>query len=341
MSSVPDAIVFKVTQAFHTNNTAQNFRVFSNCLVDKEILSDEVLDQYRTGIGTLFDQLSRGSQAQHNQQLPSSPESLPPQGTPPKTIVSSPPQDVRLDCGMETLEEAVKLIDKSGPLLDAHTVSLYLPGKMNHDSVPVATRKSSCSQSYIRAETLEQNKIDWTGKTVNLRWKTIVGDEDQRVQHTCFKVVHKTEATQAGFPFDMLVGNDHGLPIQQQIRALGAEETSSVESLVVGGTDENPAQSFDEPDSDTGRRQPPPPCDGPPSHIALFLFGGPDAGQNATDVYKNLQFGGHAGSTAGENSGRRSIEAPRSSSGKRKLSHGDNAEGPSRRNRPFGESVQS
>lgn len=113
MSSVPDAIVYEVTKAYFTNNTAHTFLAFSNRLVGENILSGEVLDQYGAGIHTLFDQLRRGSQARHNQQLPSSPESLPPQGTPPKTIVSSPPQDVRLDCGVETLEEAVKLIDKS------------------------------------------------------------------------------------------------------------------------------------------------------------------------------------------------------------------------------------
>ncbi|KAJ0104379.1 hypothetical protein J7T55_011164 [Diaporthe amygdali] len=341
MASDLDTITYKVNLELYRNNTTHNFRAFSNHLVDDGILSEQEFDQYRPEIGTLFDQWRKGSQTQQNQQQPLSPESLPPQGTPPKNTASSPPQDVRPDCGVETLEEAVKLIDKSGPLLDPHTASLYQPGKTNHDSVPVAMSKSSCSQSYIRAETLELNKIDWTGKTVTLRWKSAAmrGDEDQRVQQTCFQVVHKTEATQAGFHFDMLVGNDHGLPLQQQVRALGAEETSSADSSVVDGTDDNPTQSSDELDSDTERRQLSLPSRGPPppSRIAMFFFEGPDARRNCVDVYRDLQPGRHADSTAVESSGGRSIESRRSGSGKRKLSHGDNSEGPSRRNRPFGE----
>lgn len=158
--------------------------------------------------------------------------------------------------------------------------------------------RSSCSQSYIRAKTLWQNEIDWEGNTVVLRWKSMAirGDEDQRVQKTCFVVVDEDMANQAGLRVDILVGRDHGLPLSERSRTPTVEKRSSDDSSISGSTDNLAAQSSKHLHNDTGRRSPLPvsPRTSQPQ-IVMFMFNGPDANLNCVSLYRSLRqepFGG-------------------------------------------------
>lgn len=158
-------------------------------------------------------------------------------------------------------------------------------------------KRSQSSQSYIRAKTLGQNEIEWEGGTVVLHWKSMAirGNEDQRVQKTCFNVVDEELASQAGLRVDILVGRDHGLPVPEQLRAFVARETSSADSSISGRTDDLAAQSPERLHSGTGRRSPPVSSRGSQPQIVMLMFNGPDADLNCVSVYSSLRHGPFVG----------------------------------------------
>lgn len=185
-------------------------------------------------------------------------------------------------------------------------------------------RRSLCSQSYIRAKTLGQNEIEWEGGTVALHWKSMAirGDEDQRVQKTCFNVVDEELASQAGLRVDILVGRDHGLPLSEQIRTLAAEATSSAGSSISGRTDDFAAQSSDRLHSgNTGRRSQPVPPRGLQPQIVMLMFNGPDADLNCVSVYSSLRHGPFIGPAEDGRSDGRSVESQGPGSARRESSH--------------------
>lgn len=212
---------------------------------------------------------------------------------------------------------------------------------MNHVTVPVTMKKSECSQSYIRVRTLEKNQIEWEGNDVILRWKSMAinGNEDQSVQHTCFNVVEEAVASREGFRFDMLVGVNHGLPLPEQIQALGAEETSSTGSSVIDRTDSLPAHAFE--DSRNAELRPLPVTYGSPQPAtATISFSGSSPGREMASFFNHLRDGTDVAFKPAESSAGRLIELPRHSSSKRKLSSSDNSGGASRKSRSFGRQSQ-
>ncbi|KAI7787873.1 hypothetical protein LA080_014248 [Diaporthe eres] len=184
--------------------------------------------------------------------------------------------------------------------------------------------------------TLEQNEIKWEGNDVILRWKSMAinGNEDQSVQHTCFNVVKEAVASQAGFRFDVLVGVDHGLPIQNQTRGLGPEEASSADSSVIDRTDDLPAHSFEDSRSVDLRPLPVTYCSPQPA-TATLSFSGPNPGVEMASFFNNFRNGRDVEFKAVESSAGRLFESQRPGSGKRKSSYSDNSGCPSRKSRSF------
>lgn len=204
---------------------------------------------------------------------------------------------------------------------------------MNHESVPVAMKKSSCSLSFITAWALDKNEIEWEGNHVILRWRVPGnGNEDQSVQRTCFVVVEKEVASQTGFHFDMLVGVDHHLPLQNQVRAPGSEEASSADSSVIDQTDDLSTHSFE--DTRSAELRPLPVTRrSPRPATATVSFSGSQPGSEMASFFNSIRDGGDVVFRAIQRSGGRLIESQRHGSGKRKLSYSDSSEGPSRKNR--------
>lgn len=212
---------------------------------------------------------------------------------------------------------------------------------MKHATVPVAMVQSSCSQSYIREKTLHQNGIEWEGATVVLRWRrmALIGNGDQSVQRTCFNVVEEADASQVGFGFDMLVGVDHSLPLQNRTRSPGPEEVGSTDSTVVDRADDLPAHSFE--DSRSAELRPKPvACRSPQpasSTVSLSISG---PGRELAIFFREIGAGRDGASGAMECSSGRLTESHNAGCGKRKLSYSDNSDGPSKKNRSFGEDVR-
>lgn len=117
MASSVETIQLKVIGLLYSRTTATNFRAFQNSLVDEGILNDEELEQHHRLIDRLFYEWLRCFQARDSEQRqrlpvgPSTPESLPPQATPPKTFTSSPPEDARTATAVEVLKHAVTSIN--------------------------------------------------------------------------------------------------------------------------------------------------------------------------------------------------------------------------------------
>lgn len=204
---------------------------------------------------------------------------------------------------------------------------------MNHATRPVAMAQSSCSQSYIREKTLDQNEIDWEGNTVVLRWKrmALIGNGDQSVQLTCFNVVDEAVASQAGFLCDMLIGVDHNVPLPNRTRAVRPDEANSTDSTVIEGADDLPAHSFE--DSRSAELRPKPvACRSPQpaSSTVSVSISGP--GREVAIFFREIGAGGVGASEAMEGSTERLTGSHNVGCGKLKLSHNDDSGG-----RPFEE----
>lgn len=143
------------------------------------------------------------------------------------------------------------------------------------------------------------------------------------MQHTCFIVVGEDLAKEAGFDCDMLVGADHGLPLDEQMRTLGAEETSSTGSSIIDQTDDLPAQSFG-----VSCSAEPHPRNG--MYVKLSLSGSSDG---VADFIKKLGASGNGISKATSKQAGHLVGLPDSASGKRKASFSEDLGGPSRRHR--------
>lgn len=87
----------------------------------------------------------------------------------------------------------------------------------------------------------------------------IHGDEDQRVQRTLFHVADEQEASKAGLRFDMLVGEEHSLPLRQQARAIADNAVKPAKSSVAGRIEDLPAQSSVGSSNDAEQHLPPRP----------------------------------------------------------------------------------
>lgn len=150
----------------------------------------------------------------------------------------------------------------------------------------------------------------------------IRGDEDQRVQKTCFKVVDEELASQAGLRVDILVGRNHGLSVPEQIRTLAAEGTSSAGSSISDRTNDLAAQSSERLHSgNTGRRSPPVSPRGLQPQIVMLMFNGPDADLNCVSVYSSLRHGPFTGAAEAGRLDGQPVESQGPGSAKRESSH--------------------